>query len=161
MMLACAAISACSESGPVAKGAKNTVALTPTRQPTAHANASGAPPTNRSVAERAPAPGTAGPAPALPAAMLGRWGLTPMDCTSTKGDAKGLMVVGSSDLRFYESRAVPTGDVQADANSAAGTFHFTGEGQNWSKYEALQIQKDLLIRTESNPSASFTYAKCS
>lgn len=161
LMLACAAITACSESGPVAKGAKNTVALTSTRQPTPHANASGAPPANRSEVERAPAPGTEGPAPALPKAMQGRWGLTPMDCTSTRGDAKGLMVIGPSELRFYESRAVPTGDVQSDAESAAGTFHFTGEGQIWSKYEALKVQRDLLVRTESNPTASFTYAKCS
>ena len=160
LLLACVAVTACSEPGPVAKGAKNTVALTPTRQPTPHANATGAPPANRADVEPMPAAAAANPAPELPAAMRGRWGLTPMDCTSTRGDAKGLLVVGPSDLRFYESRAVPTGDVQADTHSAAGTFHFTGEGQSWSKYEALQIQKDLLVRTESNPTASFTYAKC-
>lgn len=161
LVLACAAGSACSEPGPVAKGAKNTVALTPTRQPTPHANATGAPPSNRFEVRPGPALGADNPVPALPTAMLGRWGLAPMDCTSTRGDAKGLLIVGPSDLRFYESRAVPTGDVQTDERSASGTFHFTGEGQRWSKYEALQVQKDLLVRTESNPTASFTYAKCS
>ena len=161
MMLACAAISACSESGPVAKGAKNTVALTPNRQPTPHANASGAPPPNRSERDVLPPAASASATSELPASIRGRWGLTPMDCTSTRGDAKGLMIVGPSDLRFYESRALPTGDVQMGPTAAAGTFHFTGEGQSWTKYEALQLQKDLLIRTESNPTASFTYAKCS
>ena len=160
-LFACLAVTACSEPGPVAKGARNTVALTATRQPTPHANATGAPPANRADVPAVPAATAANPAPELPAAMRGRWGLTPMDCTSTRGDAKGLMVVGASDLKFYESRAVPTGDVQVDERSASGTFHFTGEGQSWSKYEALQIQKDLLVRTESNPTASFTYAKCS
>lgn len=160
-MLACAGVSACGQPGPVAKDARNTVALTPTRQPTPHANATGAPPANRSEAKSPPPPDVSRPAPELPAAMRGRWGLAPMDCTSTRGDAKGLLVIGPDDLRFYESRAVPTGDVQTDERSAAGTFHFVGEGQTWTKYEALQMQKDLLVRTESNPTASFTYAKCS
>lgn len=160
-LLACLAAAGCSQPGPVAKDAKNTVALTPTRQPTPHANATGAPPANRSDAEPVAAAAAGNAAPELPAAMRGRWGLTPMDCTSTRGDAKGLLVIGPSDLRFYESRAVPTGDVQADTRSASGTFHFTGEGQSWAKYQALQIQKDVLVRTESNPTASFTYAKCS
>jgi hypothetical protein len=161
ILLACAAASACSQPGPVAKGAKNTVAITPTRQPVPHANATGAPPANRAEMQPPPVPDAGKPPRELPAALRGRWGLTPMDCTSTRGDAKGLLVIGPSELRFYESRAVPTGDVQADQRSASGTFHFTGEGQSWAKYESLLLQKDLLIRTESNPTASFTYAKCS
>ena len=87
--------------------------------------------------------------------------MTPGDCTSTRGDAKGLLIIEPQLLRFYESRAVPTADVQGDNTSASGTFQFTGEGQSWSKYESLQLQKTLLVRTESNPTASFTYAKCS
>jgi hypothetical protein len=161
LMLVCAALGACSESGPVAKGAGKTVALTTTSQPTPHANANGAPPANRAAAEVTQASAAAEPAVKLPAAMLGRWALAPGDCTSTRGDAKGLLVVAPQELRFYESRAVPTPDVQVDARSAAGTFHFTGEGQRWAKYEALQLQKTMLVRTESNPTASFTYARCS
>jgi hypothetical protein len=160
-MLAGAGLAACNQSGPVAKAARNSGAVPATNHPVPHANASGAPPANRPETD-APPPSSAGQAaPELPAAMRGRWGLTPMDCTSPLGDAKGLMIVGPTELRFYESRAVPTGDVQADGSSAAGTFNFRGEGQNWMKYEALKVQRDLLIRTESNPTASFTYAKCS
>lgn len=97
----------------------------------------------------------------IPAALQGRWGLTPADCTTALGDAKGLMVINSDELRFYESRAVPAGDVAADANSISGNFSFTGEGQRWTKYEALKVQNHGLVRTEMNPTASFTYAKCS
>jgi len=71
-----------------------------------------------------------------------------------------LLVINASELRFYESRAVPSTAVESDADSITGNFHFTGEGQSWTKFETLQRQKDKLVRTDSNPTASFTYAKC-
>lgn len=100
------------------------------------------------------------PSATLPAALQGRWGLTPADCMPGRSDAKGLLTISASDLRFYESRAVPAADVTTDANSAAGNFAYTGEGQSWTKYEALKVEKGRLTRTETKPSASFTYAKC-
>jgi hypothetical protein len=111
----------------------------------------------------ATAPGHSLPAPAatIPAALRGRWGLSPADCTSTRGDAKGLLVISPGELRFYESAAVPGGDVQTDLNSVSGHFSFTGEGQSWTKHEALKLDKQVLVRTEANPTASFSYAKCS
>jgi hypothetical protein len=63
-------------------------------------------------------------------------------------------------LTFYESRAVPAAGVQADNDSISGNFDFTGEGQTWSKYQALKRNRDKLTRTETNPAASYTYAKC-
>ena len=109
-------------------------------------------------------PATAGdpdaPAAKIPVELHGRWALTPMDCTTTGGDAKGLLVIGADDLRFYESRAIPAADVAADSNSIQGDFTFTGEGQTWTKYQALRLKGRNLIRTESNPMASFSYAKC-
>lgn len=108
------------------------------------------------------APAKALPAAALtiPAGLHGRWGLTPGDCTSTRGDAKGLLIVSADGLRFYESRAVPGSDAQSSEDSISGHFTFTGEGQTWSRYEAVKRQKEKLVRTEANPTASFTYAKC-
>ena len=97
---------------------------------------------------------------AVPAALLGRWGLTPADCTSTRGDAKGLLVVGGDELRFYESRAIPSAGVESDSDSVNGNFSFTGEGQTWTKFETLERKNNTLVRTESNPAASYTYAKC-
>ena len=97
----------------------------------------------------------------IPAAMHGRWGLTPGDCTSTRGDAKGLMLVSADALRFYESVARPAGELETSADSASGDFAFTGEGMTWTRHQALRITDGKLVRTESAPMASFTYARCS
>jgi hypothetical protein len=109
----------------------------------------------------APAAPLPAAATAIPASLQGRWGLSPADCMPGRSDAKGLLMVTSGEMRFYESRAVPSGDVQTDPKSMSGHFAFTGEGQSWSKYEALKIDKQMLVRTEANPTASFSYAKCS
>jgi hypothetical protein len=111
--------------------------------------------------DTAPARPLPSPAAKIPAMMHGRWALAPADCTSTRGDAKGLLVITPDDLRFYESHAVPAADIHADSGSIAGNFAFTGEGQSWTKYETLKVDKQLLVRTEINPTVSFSYAKCS
>jgi hypothetical protein len=149
-------IGACSsESDPVADGANNVAAIP------AEANA---PATGESSAAATDENETAEPvndsASAIPASLHGRWGLTPGDCTSTRGDAKGLMIVSGKSLKFYESAAKPAGPLKASANSASGDFTFTGEGMTWKKFEALELQDNKLVRTESDPMASFTYARC-
>ena len=97
---------------------------------------------------------------AIPAAFHGRWGLSPGDCTSTRGDNKGLLTVAADRLTFYEARAVPTGDLEQTRTSVSGEFAFTGEGQNWKRHQVLEIRDSKLTRTESNPMASYTYARC-
>ena len=148
-------IVACGGSDPVDKQANNTAGLPDPKEPSP--DATGAPPANNAAAA-VPAPAQA--AAKIPAALHGRWGLSPGDCTSTRGDAKGLLIVGPDELRFYESRAVPSANVQSSSDSISGDFTFTGEGQTWTKFQSLSIQRDGLVRTESNPMASFTYAKC-
>ena len=96
----------------------------------------------------------------IPAAFQGRWGLTPADCTSTRGDAKGLLTVAADRLTFYEARAVPSGDLEQTKDSISGDFAFTGEGETWKRHQVLEIQNQKLVRTESNPMASYTYARC-
>jgi hypothetical protein len=96
----------------------------------------------------------------IPAFLHGRWGLTPGDCTSTRGDAKGLLVVSADQLKFYESVGKPTGALEISPDSASGDFAFTGEGMTWKKYQVLELQNGKLVRTESSPMASFTYARC-
>lgn len=144
---------ACSKREPVDKQANNTAGLPAINDSVP--DATGAPP------EKAP-PATqpARPTEAIPASLRGRWGLTPMDCTSTKGDAKGLLIVSPADLVFYESRAVPAHNAQTGTDSISGDFDFTGEGQTWTKFEALELKGRELVRTESKPVASFTYARC-
>jgi hypothetical protein len=148
-----ATIVACGKHSPVAPEANNVAGLPAGNAATPSPD--GAPPTNATT----PAV-PAATASKIPAALQGRWGLTPGDCTSALGDAKGLLVVNDSELRFYESRAIPGPDAEADADSISGTFDFTGEGQSWSKFEALKLQGHDLVRTETKPAASFSYAKC-
>jgi len=165
------AVAACGKHDPVADNATNTgnlVAVVDRANATANAARAeaGKPPPPAPEAPAAAASPTGAPPPAqpstgvIPAALQGRWGLTPADCTSTRGDAKGLLVVGGGALRFYESTAMPAADVRADAGTISGHFQFTGEGQAWTKYEALKRSGDKLTRTETNPAASYTYAKC-
>ena len=148
-------IGACSsESDPVADGANNVAAI-PAQ---ANAPATSVAPTNEVGNE------TADPvnddASTIPESLHGRWGLTPGDCTSTRGDAKGLMIVSAQSLKFYESSASPAGPLKVSPNSASGDFTFTGEGMTWKKFQALELQDNKLVRTESDPMASFTYARC-
>lgn len=118
-------------------------------------SASGEPRGPTSPAKPPPAPTSR-----IPAALQGRWALTPADCMPGRSGAKGLLTITADELRFYESRAVPADDVEGNANSIAGNFAFTGEGQSWTKYEALKVEKGRLTRTETKPMASFSYAKC-
>ena len=149
-----AALAACGKPDPVANGA-NAVTALPATANEASPTPAGPP------AETAPAAsGDHSSATPIPRALQGRWGLTPGDCTSALGDAKGLLVINGSELRFYESRAVPSPGVTADRDSITGNFAFTGEGQSWTKFETFELRNNSLIRTESNPAASYSYAKC-
>ena len=148
-----ATIVACSGQDPVDNTAGNTT-LVPGAQAAPAPDASGAPPQQGSPATQTTS------AEAIPASLRGRWGLTPMDCTSTKGDAKGLLIVSADNLKFYESRAVPSRDAHHGQDSISGNFNYTGEGQTWTKFESLELKGQVLVRMESNPVASFTYARC-
>ena len=149
-------LAACGKPDPVDDKAKNTAGLPAGDQRAP--DATGAPPRSATPTGTAAAPASA--APAIPAALHGRWAMAPDDCTSTRGDAKGLIVITPTEIRFYESRAVPGANANASVDSIRGDFTFTGEGQTWTKFEALQLKRQELVRTESNPTASFTYAKC-
>jgi len=160
LLILVSALAGCGGSDPVAKDA-DTSGL-PSIDNVAGAkdgspSADGSAPTNVATT---PAAANPAPAAAIPATLHGRWGLTPGDCTSTRGDTKGLLVVSGDGLRFYESRAVPSRNVKASADSISADFAFTGEGQTWTRYQALTLEDDKLVRTESSPMASFTYARC-
>jgi hypothetical protein len=153
-------VAACSQRDPVANNLVTSTLPAPvtdrTSDPAAGPPADTAPMDDAQAASEA-----AQPRPAqIPAALHGRWGLAPADCTSALGDAKGLLVVSERELRFYESRAVPSPGAEADEDSITGNFRFTGEGQTWTKFETLQRRKDKLIRIDSNPTASYSYVKC-
>ena len=146
-------VAACGGPDPVDDKAARTTGLPDANVPAP--SPAGEPRANTRPAKALPAP-----AARIPASLQGRWGLTPADCTAGRGDAKGLLIVTPDDLHFYESRAVPVDGIATSDDSISGNFAFTGEGQSWTKYEALKVEKQRLTRTETKPMASFTYAKC-
>jgi hypothetical protein len=147
------AISACGGRDPVDEQAAKPSALPEVNAPAASAAGE---PRGGTASDMA----TPVPSARIPAALQGRWGLSPADCTAALSNAKGLLVINADELRFYESRAVPTADVASDGNSISGNFDFAGEGRSWTRYEALKLQNNVLTRTEIKPIASFSYAKC-
>ena len=149
-------IAACGTHGPVANRANTRTGL-PVLANAATPTPEGAPPEGEPTApeDTSPAAGAA-----IPATLQGRWGLTPSDCTSALAEAKGLLVINAKELRFYQSLAVPSNGSQADNQSLGGDFHFSGEGKAWTRFESLKLIGDKLTRTETDPAASYTYAKC-
>jgi hypothetical protein len=101
----------------------------------------------------------------IPAALRGRWGLVAADCTSTRGDAKGLIVIDAETIKFYEALAKL--DVVKDVRESrvAASFDFSGEGQEWTMDEELDLQNDgkELVRTEHGENAMaepLRYTRC-
>jgi hypothetical protein len=94
----------------------------------------------------------------IPAQYRGRWGMVPGDCTSTRGDAKGLITIGEKSIRFYESTATLNEQRPAIATSFSGLFGFTGEGQTWEKVMTLTRSGDTLTRAEDE--GTYDYKRC-
>ena len=97
-------------------------------------------------------------AASIPTQFHGRWGMVPADCTSTRGDAKGLITVADKTIRFYEAVATLKEQRPAPATSFAGLFAFTGEGQTWEKVQTLTRTGSTLKRAENE--GTFTYTRC-
>jgi hypothetical protein len=150
---------ACSGRDPVAEEANN-AATTPAQEDAVRPEVNSLVPANEGGTSANESSAQSTVSRSIPAAMHGRWALTPADCTSTRGDAKGLLIVSADQLKFYESVGRPAGELKTSPDSATGDFAFTGEGMSWKKYEALELQSGKLVRTESDPMTSFTYARC-
>lgn len=94
----------------------------------------------------------------IPAQYRGRWGMVPADCTSTRGDAKGLMTVRDTNIRFYESTASLQEQRPAIATSFSGVFVFNGEGQTWERVVTFTRSGDKLKRADTE--GSYSYTRC-
>ncbi len=99
---------------------------------------------------------------AIPAAFHGRWGMVPADCTSTRGDAKGLITIGDKTIQFFESRGTLTKVTMNAPENFTGTFAFTGEGQTWTNSQNLKLtgSSNTLVRGETDVSQTYTYQRC-
>ena len=104
-------------------------------------------------------------AAAIPEPLRGRWGLTAEDCTSTRGDAKGLLEVTENGLRFYESRAALGRIAEQGPARIAADFDFEGEGMTWQRHVILETQDGgrTLSRRETGADAmteTLRYERC-
>ena len=101
----------------------------------------------------------------IPAAFQGRFGMVPDDCTSTAGDAKGLLEITGTELKFYESVGTLETVTGATDGRFRGEFAFTGEGQEWQRDVVLDLREGgkILVRREFGEGASpepFDYTRC-
>lgn len=98
----------------------------------------------------------------IPAAFHGRWGMVPADCTSTKGDAKGLISIDPTSIKFFESKGTLTKVTLNAPENFTGTFAFTGEGQSWTNSQNLKLtgSSNTLIRSETDVAQSYSYKRC-
>jgi hypothetical protein len=142
---------------PVAKGAENVVIPANVIAPV--------------QPEETNVPTVTGPVPTslpktIPSQFRGRWGLTAADCTSTRGDNKGLLVIGDQGLTFYEARGTLDRTIAAPAaDRFEGSFRFSGEGMTWVRVERFEVELDSLRRRTDQtpggePPVDLRYTRC-
>lgn len=109
---------------------------------------------------------TAAPdAAAIPTAYQGRWGQVPADCEPGRSDAKGLLIITTDALKFYESSGKVGGVSTRTANRLVADFDMMGEGMEWNRQMAFDLSNGskTLVRTESGAEVPFepvTYQRC-
>jgi len=133
----------------------------PEDQPTPVAETTTAAP----VATASPSPVASEDPKAIPSAIHGRWALVDADCTTTMGDAKGLLLIDGTTLKFYESRAKIGKITTRDDRRLRAAFAFSGEGQEWSQEVLLEVSEDgkKLVRRDYGPDAmpgALEYTRC-
>ena len=94
----------------------------------------------------------------IPTQYHGRWGMVAADCTSTRGDNKGLITIDVGTVKFYESLARLKEQRPAIATSFSGLFAFTGEGENWEKVMTFTRTGTSLKRADSD--GNYTHTRC-
>ena len=109
---------------------------------------------------------SAAPTDGTPLAMRGRWGLVANDCTPGRADAKGLMTVAASSIKFYESVAELGKTAERSDTMLRGNFAYSGEGMNWKRDVALTLAPGgkTLTKLETGgdaPPGPLTYTRCS
>lgn len=101
----------------------------------------------------------------IPSAIRGRWGLTEADCEPGRDDAKGLLTVTADKLEFYESVGELDDIREVGGDRIHASFDFMGEGMEWEREMALELEDDgvSLVRSEFGADAApgqFRYRKC-
>ncbi|MFA9200554.1 MAG: hypothetical protein ACEQR8_05110 [Cypionkella sp.] len=123
-------------------------------------------PSPPATAASPPAPGAAGiPEFGIPPALQGNWGLVAADCTSQRGDAKGLLRISATTLTFYESFGRLGTIKDRGDTSLRADYAFTGEGMEWTRDITLTVSADgksltRLDRGGEEVGGPFIYTKC-
>jgi hypothetical protein len=112
------------------------------------------------------APATPTPATTeIPASIQGRWGMVAADCEPGRSDAKGLLTIDATTLKFYESVGTLASIEETSSTHLRGAFDFMGEGMTWQRDVVLNVEDggETLIRQEFGDDASpdpFHYSRC-
>jgi len=101
----------------------------------------------------------------IPEAVRGRWGLVPADCSTTRGDDKGLMTIAATRIKFYESIAVLGTVKERTDTRIRATYDYSGEGMTWKRDTVLDVQdagKTLILREygDDAPAGPRKYTRC-
>lgn len=98
----------------------------------------------------------------FPTAYNGRWGMTPGDCILGASDAKGLISIQGSLVKFYESVGTMRNGKRETLFAISSDFEMVGEGQKWQTHARYQLETDRksLIRQDSGTGQRFAYTRC-
>lgn len=152
------ALSACSSEAPEPAPSESPAAATPSL-PAAVEPAASAAATDAAPAITAPVGAS------FPAAMIGRWGMVPADCTSQRGDNKGMITITPSEIRFYESVATIAAIKESEATRLRATLAYEGEGMQWTRdarFEAKPASDQLVLQEFGDDAVPGprTYTRC-
>lgn len=101
----------------------------------------------------------------IPQEARGRWGLVPADCTTTRGDDKGLITIAATRIKFYESIADLDLVKERTESRIRAIYSYEGEGMNWTRETMLDVQDDgktLILREygDDAPAGPRKYRRC-
>ena len=88
--------------------------------------------------------------------------MTANDCVPGASDAKGLISIQGSLVKFYESVGTMRNGKRKTLTSLSTDFDMVGEGQEWQARNLFQLSGDRsgLTRTDTATGERFVYTRC-
>lgn len=99
----------------------------------------------------------------IPKALQGKWALAPEDCTAVHGTARGMLTIGPTLVRFYESVAHLGRVEEVGDGRLLADFVFQGAGARWTRSEEFDALDNVLVRREYTSAGSsdpVSYTRC-
>jgi hypothetical protein len=100
--------------------------------------------------------------PQFPASYFGRWGMTDADCILEASDAKGLITVQGSLVKFHDSTATMTKGLRETLYALSGDFDLVAKEQKWRTHNRYRLTEDRkqMIRQDGVGGEKSTYFRC-